>query len=312
MRVCRDTKLAKAVFRSGEVSHNSERIVLDAPFHVEAAEVEETAPEADEIFEGPTAAELRDEADEFKRQWENEKEAMMSSARAEAELVINDAKLRVDEKIKTAEEAAQAKLAAAEGASEKIKSDAAAAAASQTAAAESEIIALKEAARKEGFEAGRTQGYESGKAEVQRLIIRTQLILSKIQDKRADIMSEAEQQIIDLALLISRKVVKSIAETNRNVVIENIKEALAKVKTQGNITVKVNLADLELSTAHLQEFTNMMEAGGNIQILEDSSVDSGGCVVETDFGEIDARIANQFAELESKILSVSPIRNKQE
>jgi hypothetical protein len=38
-------------------------------------------------------------------------------------------------------------------------------------------------------------------------------------------------------------------------------------------------------------------------------VDKGGCIIETDFGEIDARISSQLAELESKILEISPMRS---
>jgi flagellar assembly protein FliH len=51
-----------------------------------------------------------------------------------------------------------------------------------------------------------------------------------------------------------------------------------------------------------------MEGVKSIQVAEDSSVGPGGCVIETDFGEVDARISSQLAELESKILEVSPIR----
>ena len=32
------------------------------------------------------------------------------------------------------------------------------------------------------------------------------------------------------------------------------------------------------------------------------------CIVETDFGAIDARISSQLAELEEKILEISPIK----
>ena len=46
-----------------------------------------------------------------------------------------------------------------------------------------------------------------------------------------------------------------------------------------------------------------------ITVLEDSSVEKGGCIVETDFGAIDARISSQLTELENKILDVSPVKN---
>ena len=51
-----------------------------------------------------------------------------------------------------------------------------------------------------------------------------------------------------------------------------------------------------------------MEGVKTINIVEDSSVDQGGCVIETDFGEIDARIASQLAEIENRILEISPIK----
>ena len=38
-------------------------------------------------------------------------------------------------------------------------------------------------------------------------------------------------------------------------------------------------------------------------------MESGGCIVETDFGAIDARISSQLTELEEKIMEVSPIKS---
>ena len=51
-----------------------------------------------------------------------------------------------------------------------------------------------------------------------------------------------------------------------------------------------------------------MENIQNISIVEDSSIEKGGCIVETDFGAIDARISSQLSELEAQILNISPIK----
>jgi flagellar assembly protein FliH len=262
----------------------------------------------EEVFAGPTADELRLEAEAFKAGWESEKAAMIHGAKSEAELIASDARLRAEEKISNAEAEAADKIEKAEAEALRIKDDAEESALAIKAQAEAGAVEQKALAEKEGFEKGRAEGYELGTAEVQRLIMRTQVIMERIQDKRDDIFSEAEQQLVDLVLLIARKVVKIISDTQRDVVIENIKEALNKAKSRGTVTIKVNLADLELATGRLQEFTKLLEGGGTIQLLEDSSIDRGGCVVETDFGELDARIANQLAKLESNILALSPVR----
>ncbi|MCL2374866.1 MAG: FliH/SctL family protein, partial [Treponema sp.] len=134
--------------------------------------------------------------------------------------------------------------------------------------------------------------------------------LERAQDKRAEILEQTEQEIVSLVLLIARKVIKVISENQRNVIVSNIVQALRKVKGRGNILIRVNMADLKLSTQQKKDFINLVEGAKSIQVVEDSSVDEGGCIVETDFGEIDARISSQLSELETRILEISPIKSK--
>jgi flagellar assembly protein FliH len=70
------------------------------------------------------------------------------------------------------------------------------------------------------------------------------------------------------------------------------------------------MTDVKLSTEHIKDFIQVVEGAKSIQVVEDSTVDQGGCIIETDFGEIDARITSQLAELETKILEMSPIKSK--
>ena len=88
----------------------------------------------------------------------------------------------------------------------------------------------------------------------------------------------------------------------------NIVQALKKVKGRGEVTIHVNLEDVKLTTDHIRDFIREVENVKNIHVIEDSSVEKGGCIVETDFGAIDARISSQLGELETKILEISPIK----
>ena len=88
----------------------------------------------------------------------------------------------------------------------------------------------------------------------------------------------------------------------------NTLAALKKVKARGKVTLRVNLEEVKLTTSHIQEFIQHVENIEAIKVLEDSSVEKGGCIVETDFGAIDARISSQLTELENKILEVSPLK----
>jgi flagellar assembly protein FliH len=308
--------VAKAVFRPGEVTPNGPIILLDPPTAFEElahlAPVEEAPVEAPAIEEytGPTAEDLRREAEAFKIQWLVEREKLISTAKDDAEK--SAARIRNE-----AEEDAQRKIREADTAKQAAEKDAE----RVLAETEEKIRRLEEesrvnceAARKEaedqGRIAGREEGFAEGKAEVERLIQRTQIMLERAQNKRGEILLETEQEIIDLVLLISRKVVKVISENQRTIVLQNVVQALRKVKTRGNVTIRVNMADLKLTTEHIKDFIQRLEGVKSIQVVEDTSVDSGGCVIETDFGEIDARISSQLAELEAKILQISPIKSR--
>ena len=99
-----------------------------------------------------------------------------------------------------------------------------------------------------------------------------------------------------------------MSDSQKSVILSNVVQALKKVKGRGDVTLRVNLADIKLTTEHTQDFIREVENIQNIHIVEDSSVEKGGCIVETDFGAIDARISSQLGELETQILNIAPIK----
>jgi flagellar assembly protein FliH len=308
--------MTKAVFRPGEVEVGEVKVLLESPtsfFELsrspKAEDVLEEEVETAELYSGPTADDLRREADLFRAQWEVEKEALLNSSRAEAEIIIKEAEDAAFREVKRKTDEAQVLKRKAQEEAEKIIAEAHQKARLIEADARSAFEAERKDAEEEGREAGRETGFTEGKAEVERLIERAQVVLTRAQNKRAEILEETEQEIINLVLLIARKVIKVISESQRNIIVSNVVQALRKVKAKGDIIIRVNLADLKLTTEHAKDFINLVEGAKSVQVVEDSTVDESGCIIETDFGEIDARISSQLAELEARILEISPIKS---
>jgi flagellar assembly protein FliH len=309
--------MAKAVYRPGELALLNEKIILDPPTAFpELSHLTPVNDEPGEIsgeieeYSGPTADEVRREAESFKAQWDAQKEAMIRSARAEADGIIKEAEEAAFKDVKRKTDEALSLKREAQDEADRIITSAKEKAAQIEADSKQAFEAERKNAEENGWITGKEAGFAEGKAEVERLIERTHTILNRAQDKRAEILAESEQEIIDLVLLIARKVIKVISENQRNIIISNVVQALRKVKGRGNIIIRVNMADLKLATEHIKDFIKMVEGAKSIQVIEDSTVDEGGCIVETDFGEIDARISSQLAELENKILEMSPIKSR--
>lgn len=299
--------MAKTVFRPNEIKACSGSIMLKLPVNFEP-EVEEVEAEPVEVYEGPTAEELRKEAEEYKVQWEAEKQSLLDKAQAEAKEIVAKAEQAAFDEVKRQTDQAQVAKTNAEAEAADILKKANEEAAAIIAQAQEEKQKIHDEAYQTGFDEGREKGYEEGNLEAQRLIDRLHVILDRIMDKRQEILDNTEQQIVELVLLMARKVVKVISENQRNVVMSNVLQALRKVKGRGDVIVRVNLADVKLTTEHTKDFMRAVENIQNITVAEDSSIDRGGCIIETDFGAVDARISSQLAELEQKILEISPIK----
>jgi flagellar assembly protein FliH len=303
--------VAKNVFRADEILYQSRKIFIEPP-RVESPPEEPEAPEAGAEYGGPTADDIRREAEAFKARWEQEKAQLLASAQEEAEKIKKEAERAAFDEVKRKNNQAQKIRQEAEDEAKRILEEARKQAAELEAEIRTRVEKIEKEARDRGQEAGREQGYQEGRAEVQRLTDNLQRIITAAIERRNLIIEESETQVINLVLLIAKKVIKVISENQKNVVINNVVQALRKLKSRGEVVIRVNLADLELTSAHIKDFMKMVENVKSVTVLEDSSVDRGGCIIETDFGQIDARISSQLSEIEERILELAPIRAKGE
>lgn len=303
--------MAKNVFRAEEILYQSRKVFIEPP-KVEAVSEEPAAVEAVEEYQGPSIDELRREAESFKARWEEEKARLLAIAQEEAQAIKKEAERVAFDEVKRKNNQAQRIRQEAEDNAKRLLEDARRKAEALEAEIRGRVETIEQEAQAKGLEAGREKGYQEGRGEIERLTENLQRIISAAIERRNLIIEEAETQVINLVLLIAKKVIKVISENQKNVVINNVVQALRKLKSRGEVVIRVNLADLELASAHIADFMKMVENVKSISVLEDSSVDRGGCIIETDFGQIDARISSQLSEIEERILELAPIRARGE
>lgn len=318
--------MAKNVFRSGEVQYKQHKVFLQPPRPVlspirrggpiavetldedlnEVREVEDPLEE----YTGPTADQLRREAEAFKEQWDSEREEMIAQAKAEAQRIVQEAEEEAFRQIREKTEQATQQRQDAETEAATTRQHAEEEAGRIVRDAEERGRKIEAEAFQKGHQEGREAGIEEGKGELQRVIERFHVVLSKAIERRNEIIQESETQVVNLVLSIAKKVIKVISENQKNVVINNITQSLQRLQQKSDVIVRVNLADLKLATRHKEDILRMAERVKTITIAEDTTVDPGGCIIETDFGEIDARISSQLREIEDRILEMVPVKTR--
>ena len=297
--------MAKTVFRPNEIKQKNGEVTLKLIHdYTPVEEVEEVV----EQYSGPTPDQLRREAEAFKAGWEIEKQRMLDEAQKSADDIVKKAEDAAFAEVKRQSEQAQVIKANAERAAQEVVKQAQEEAQKILAAAHGEEETIKNTAHETGFAAGHDEGFAKGNEEVERLIERMHKILESVMQRREDILDETEQQIVELVVLMTRKVVKVISDNQKSVINNNVLAALKKVKGRGSVTLRVNLEDLKLATQNIDEFIKRCENIKGITVMEDSTVEKGGCIVETDFGAIDARISSQLSEVENRVMEISPVK----
>jgi flagellar assembly protein FliH len=115
---------------------------------------------------------------------------------------------------------------------------------------------------------------------------------------------------MSLILSMVKKVVKKLTQEEENVVINNTKDALSIIRGAMKVFIHVNPDDYDYTVKHKDELIKMIEGMPEVKFFEDPSVDKGGVFIETDVGDLDAKISTQLDEIEDKIRFYMPVKVK--
>ena len=146
------------------------------------------------------------------------------------------------------------------------------------------------------FEKRRQEGFDAGMVEGQ------MEISEKMMDTIAasvDYLSSLESSVVDIVTKSLRKILGDLSPTDR--ITSVVQNALAMARTQSKVTVRVSPADLESVRSRLDEITTPYPTITFVDVVSDSRLESGGCILETAIGVVDAGVETQLKAIESAL-----------
>lgn len=157
-----------------------------------------------------------------------------------------------------------------------------------------------------GYQDGYQIGVEKGKEEIIQsasvIVDRIEKIHENILNQKISMIEKNEEELIELSFNLAQKIVKKEIVCDKEIIRKNLVEALKKVPISKNLTIIVNWEDLE----YIKEIKNKLfaEIQGveKIDILENTSIERGGCILETSMGTIDATINSQLEIVYEKLM----------
>jgi flagellar assembly protein FliH len=157
--------------------------------------------------------------------------------------------------------------------------------------------------RDEGFCEGEKKGYEEGRAVADPVSERLQCVVCEIENLRARKYREMEQDIVDLAVKIARQVVLREVSLPNDTIRGALRQALSMLESPERIVVKLNPADLELLQQGVANKAGVISGVEHAVFEADDTITRGGCYIETDLGDVDARIESRLQVVEDTFKS---------
>lgn len=125
-------------------------------------------------------------------------------------------------------------------------------------------------------------------------------VLTSLRGAVPQLVRESEQALIELALEVAQKIVAGIP-ISREMIEGTVREAVAQIEQNTEVTVQLNPDDLALLKKHESPIFNSLPGADTLRFNASAEVTRGGCIVHTRFGLIDARRETKIAQLRKSL-----------
>lgn len=156
---------------------------------------------------------------------------------------------------------------------------------------------IVDAAREEGYSKGYEEGFVKGKEISDTLIQEANEIKKKYLQEREIILSKIEEDVINLVISLSEKIINQKLESDKEAIIPLIIKGIESLNVKESLVISVSKEDYDVVEMSKQRILSMANLIEDIKIRVDSSLTKGGCIVEGSKGNVDVSINTQIEEM---------------
>ena len=174
-------------------------------------------------------------------------------------------------------------------------------------------IEIKENARKEGLKTGYDEGFKtaydkgenSAKEEFTPLLETINSLTRELSEFRAIMYPKVENEMVEIITGLTKKILQYEIDAKEDSVKQMILLAINAVVDKEKMIIRVHPSDKAHAEVFYPELKNLFSEIKNITFEGHSGIEKGGCMIETNFGTIDARV-DQLENQIDKILKLTP------
>jgi len=118
--------------------------------------------------------------------------------------------------------------------------------------------------------------------------------INGLKDARDQVIESAEDQLVELSLLVAEKIVQKQIEMDPTIIKSVVEDTLNKISGSDRITFKIHPSDADVFNEFQPYLESRLIGVEKISIQQDATIDQGGCIIETDLGFLDVTIREKL------------------
>lgn len=232
---------------------------------------------------------------------------LMEATREKAAKLMEKVKQQADTVLAQAKEEAERIVAQAKEEAEQLHESSRAQAATVMETAKQEAAALREEARKEGFETGRQDAVNQVKQELNQNLTTALSLVAGAEAERIERINSSETEILKLAVQIAEKIIGAELKLDPARQMEIVRAALLKATNAESVEVRIHPDDLAICEQNIRQLQEVFPDPKPIRFTGDPGLTPGSCFIETNLGNVDARLKSELDMILAELLKARQI-----
>lgn len=161
-------------------------------------------------------------------------------------------------------------------------------------------------AYKLGLDEGRKEAFKAAADEINKRLAGLDQLLDTILNMKPQLISANEAHLVELSYYLSTRLAMFEIQKNEQATLHVMKEAIKMAQGDEKIKVLVSDSELEFLETLQRETSRDLEFLKKVELKGQPDIQPGGCILVTNYGEVDAKIEARVEQLWNAIKDTIP------
>lgn len=157
-----------------------------------------------------------------------------------------------------------------------------------------------------GLDEGRERAFQERQSELDEKIAHLNSVVANVQNLKSDLITYNETHILSLTFFMARRLILDEVAARPELVLNIIKSAIENAQEEENITVRLSPSDYQFVEDTKSKLGKDYESLKGATFEASENITSGGCIIETNYGDVDATIEKRLEKLWDEVSEKLP------